>query len=93
MLYSAVVEVDCRVMPTLPDKCELKEQASKWRIVDGDTGERMYITRELNKDSLRKDLKEIKDRGIDSIAVALAHSYTYKDHELEVGEVARELGS
>lgn len=92
MLYSEIVEVDCRVIPTLPGKCELKEQASKWRIVNGDTGEKMYITRELNRETLRNDLKQIKDKGIDSIAVALAHSYTYKYHELEVGDVAKELG-
>lgn len=71
----------------------MKEKANKWRIVDGDTGEKLYVTRELNKKSLREDLKEIKNKGIDSIAVALAHSYTYKDHELEVGEIAKELGT
>lgn len=92
-MYSEIVEVDCRVIPVLPGKCELKEQANKWRIVDGDTGEKMYVTRELDKDSLRKDLKLIKSKGINSIAVALAHSYTYRDHELEVGEIAKELGT
>lgn len=92
-MYSEVVEVDCRVVPTLPGKCELKEKASKWRIVDGDTGEKLYVTRELDKETLFQDLKNIKDKGIDSIAVALAHSYTYKEHELEVGKVAEELGT
>lgn len=92
MLYSKIVEIDCRVIPTLPGKCELKEQASKWRIVDGDTGEKLYVTKELDRSKLRQDLKQLKDEGIDSIAVALAHSYTYKHHELEVGEVAKELG-
>lgn len=79
-------------MPVLPGKCKLNELASKWRIVDGDTGEKIYITRELDKEKLRHDLKLIKNKGIDSIAVALAHSYTYRDHELEVGEIAKELG-
>lgn len=92
MLYSEIVEVDCRVIPILPGKCELNDQASKWRIVNGYTGEKLYITKELDKEVLRQELKRIKDKGIDSIAVALAHSYTYEGHELEVGEVAKEIG-
>lgn len=92
VLYSDVVEADCRVIPLLPGKCELGEMASQWRVVDGDTGEKLYVTRELDKETLRKDLQLIKDKGINSIAVALAHSYTYRGHELEIGEIAKELG-
>lgn len=93
VLYSEVVEVDCRVIPVLPRKCELGDQASKWKIVNGETGEQLYITNDLNVDDIRKDLKCVKDKGINSIAVALAHSYMYAEHELQVGKIAEELGA
>ena len=30
--------------------------------------------------------------GINSIAVVLIHSYTYQEHELEIGKIAEEIG-
>lgn len=87
------MEANCRVIPALPGKCALGDKASKWRKVLGETGEELLVTSELNKESLRQDLSKIKNEmGINSIAVALAHSYTYKDHEIEVGKIAKELG-
>lgn len=59
----------------------------------GTTGEDLYVVKELDVDAIRRDLSELKKRtGIDSIAVVLAHSYTYRDHELQIGEIAKELG-
>ncbi|CAG9813200.1 unnamed protein product [Phaedon cochleariae] len=92
ILYSEVVEVDCRIIPVLEGKCRLGELAKNWRQVDGKTGEKFYVTRELDREEIRRSLRQIKEKGIDSISVALAHSYTYYDHELEVGEIAKEIG-
>ncbi|MCD4808062.1 MAG: hydantoinase B/oxoprolinase family protein [Methanococcoides sp.] len=46
----------------------------------------------LNEDRLRKDLKELHDSGIYSLAVALMHSYRYPAHELAIEKVAKEIG-
>lgn len=87
-----MVEIDCRVIPVLEGKCELGNEMQNWRIVKGNTGEKFYITKELVKDDVKRSLVNLKQKGIDSISVALAHSYTYFEHELEVGEIAKEIG-
>jgi len=74
VLYEVVVEVDCRVVPALPGRCLLKE-GSQWRHVTGTTGEELLVCQELNEDTLQKDLTILKAKGINSIAVVLAHSY------------------
>lgn len=92
MLYSEVVEVDCRVIPVLPDKCKLGPDQFRWNKVDGITGEQFYVTKEMDDEEVSASLKKIKDKGIKSIAVALAHSYAYHEQEVRVGEIARKLG-
>ncbi|KAM3956815.1 LOW QUALITY PROTEIN: 5-oxoprolinase [Aphomia sociella] len=89
VLYSDVVEVDCRVIPALDDKCQMKKS---WPSVTGTTGEKMLIVKDLNEVEVRNDLKALKEKGIDSIAVILAHSYTYHEHELRIGKIATDLG-
>jgi hypothetical protein len=94
ILYSETVEIDCRVVPLLKGQCELGDSILKdWRVVEGHTGERFYITRDLNKDEVHDKLKAVKDKGINSISVALAHSYTCHEHELEIGRIAQKLGT
>lgn len=86
------MEVDCRVIPVLKGKCELGNQTSTWRIVQGNTGEDFYVTKELDREEVRASLQNLKRQGINSISVALVHSYTYFDQELEIGNIATELG-
>lgn len=43
-------------------------------------------------EEIRKDLKVIRDSGIKSIAVVLAHSYAFSDHEAAIGSIAKDLG-
>ncbi|CAK9794957.1 OPLAH [Anthophora quadrimaculata] len=90
VLYKKVVEVKCRVIPALPGKCQL--ETKKWRRVKGSTGEDLFVTEELDEERLKQDLDELKRSGIESLAVVLAHSYTYSEHEVRVGELARLAG-
>ncbi|XP_015172875.1 PREDICTED: 5-oxoprolinase isoform X1 [Polistes dominula] len=90
VLYKKVVEVKCRVIPALPGRCQLVKDS--WRKVKGSTGEDLFITQELDEEKLKGDLLELKQSGIESIAVVLAHSYTYTEHEIRVGQLAKELG-
>jgi 5-oxoprolinase (ATP-hydrolysing) len=39
-----------------------------------------------------RDLQEVLDKGIKSIAVVLKHSAIYPDHEEAVGRLAKEMG-
>lgn len=91
VLYSEVIEVDCRVIPALEDRCQMKKEKN-WKEFFGTTGEKMLVVKDLDEDVIRRDLKSLKERGIDSIAVVLAHSYTYHDHEVRIGKIAEEIG-
>ncbi|XP_057327931.1 5-oxoprolinase [Microplitis mediator] len=90
VLYSKVVEVKCRVVPALPGKCSLDN--SKWRKVKGSTDEFFYVIQELDETTLIEDLKSLKEDGITSLAVVLAHSYSFTEHECRIGKIAREMG-
>lgn len=77
MLYEEVVEVDCRVINLKCENCD--QTTSIWNnkpIVRGITGENILILKQIDEDALKKDLVLLKEKGINSIAVALMHSYT-----------------
>lgn len=84
--------MDCRAIPVLEGKCELGDQTKQWRVIEGSTGEKFYVTKELVKEEVKKSLLEIKQKGIESISVALAHSYAIFEQELEIGKIAEEIG-
>ncbi len=46
----------------------------------------------LDEASVKKDLQKLYDDGYRSVAVVLAHSYTFPEHELLIGKVASDLG-
>ncbi|CAB0043698.1 unnamed protein product [Trichogramma brassicae] len=90
VLYSEVVGVDIRVIPSMNDKCEMDKMS--WKKVKGSTGEELYIISDLNELELRKDLYRLKEKGIESLSVVLMHSYTYNEQEIQVGKIAEEIG-
>ncbi|KAK8866074.1 hypothetical protein IAR55_001225 [Kwoniella newhampshirensis] len=62
------------------------------KIVQGLSGEAVKILREPKLDIVKRDLQALYDEGYRSVAVCLAHSYTFPDHELAIGKVASEVG-
>ena len=46
----------------------------------------------VNKQQVRQDLQTVFNTGIKSCAIVLMHGYRYPQHELEVAEIAREIG-
>lgn len=46
----------------------------------------------IDEPVIRADLQKLYDDGFRSVAVVLAHSYTFPEHELLVGKVASSLG-
>ncbi|KAI0251049.1 5-oxoprolinase [Lactifluus subvellereus] len=62
------------------------------RVVQGISGEAVRILKEPDETAIRKDLQKLYDDGYRSVAVVLAHSYTFPEHELLVGKVASSLG-
>lgn len=102
VLYEEVVEVDEEVILPLgaePDRRSGKhpQEDEKTYAPEGErkesvTGEMVCVRHTVDLNALRKDLKGIRDKGIESVAVVLKNSYLYPDHEQQVGKVAKELG-
>lgn len=103
VLYEKVVEIEERV--TLEDyaenpersttKIESRDSQNGTRdddLVRGLSGEAVRILQRPDEESIRKQLQEVRDSGIKSIAVCLMHGYTFPDHEAVVGRIANDIG-
>ncbi|CAL1701706.1 unnamed protein product [Somion occarium] len=62
------------------------------KIVQGISGEAVRIMKTPDPDAVKKDLQELYDSGYRSLAIVFAHSYTFPEHELQVGKLARSIG-
>ncbi|EPQ53045.1 hypothetical protein GLOTRDRAFT_79063 [Gloeophyllum trabeum ATCC 11539] len=62
------------------------------QIVRGLSGEAVRIMKRPNLEEVKRDLQRLYDEGYRSLAIVLVHSYTYPDHEVQVGKLARSLG-
>jgi 5-oxoprolinase (ATP-hydrolysing) len=89
ILYEHVIEVEERVITHM----HKDESDGMNRIVETSNKEKVEILTELNLAKLEIDLKELIDTcQIRSLAVVLAHSYIYHEHEIQVGKLAARLG-
>ncbi|KAG2148911.1 Hydantoinase/oxoprolinase-domain-containing protein [Suillus clintonianus] len=61
-------------------------------IVRGISGEAVRILKRPNLDLVRHDLQRLYDAGYRSLAIVLVHSYTFPEHEIQIGKLAREVG-
>ena len=43
-------------------------------------------------DVVKKDLQKLYNEGYRSLAIVLCHSYTFPEHELQLGKLARSIG-
>ncbi|KAF2773642.1 hypothetical protein EJ03DRAFT_387045 [Teratosphaeria nubilosa] len=101
VLYKTVVEIDERV--TLEDYAEdperhqteakaLQEAGAEAELVKGLSGEAVRILQRPDESRIRRQLQEVYDSGLRSIAVCLMHGYTYPHHEALIGKIATEIG-
>lgn len=89
LLYERVIEVDERV--TLVSDPELKP-ARTLSVQTGLSGEQVAILQVPNEAAIKRNMQELYDSGIRSIAICLMHSFTFNAHELLLGKIAREVG-
>lgn len=93
-LYDAVVEIDERV--TLEDYVEdptgAKTAPLGDNLVRGASAETVRILKRPDRDSVRSSLEILYASGIRSVGICLMHAYTFPEHEIIVGEIAREVG-
>jgi 5-oxoprolinase (ATP-hydrolysing) len=101
VLYEKVIEIDERV--TLEDYAEdparhhtetepRNDKNGNEVLVRGLSSEAVRILQRPQEETIRKQLQEVYDSGIKSIAVCLMHGYTFPDHEALVGRIARDIG-
>jgi 5-oxoprolinase (ATP-hydrolysing) len=88
LLYEEVIEVDERIVLTQNQRI----LPPHVKVIQGITGEGIYIEKSLDVKALKPALQNVLDNGIDSIAVVLMHAYIYPEHELAIGKLAEELG-
>ncbi|ORX34267.1 Hydantoinase B/oxoprolinase-domain-containing protein [Kockovaella imperatae] len=93
-LYDEVVEIDERITPyqsLVSPKISLPEHDDSV-ITQTTTGEPIRILRRPDRETVSRQLDELKAKGINSIAVAFVHSYLWSDHEDMVASLAKEKG-
>jgi 5-oxoprolinase (ATP-hydrolysing) len=56
------------------------------------TGETIRVIKKPDMAVVSKQLDELKEKGIKSVAVAFVHSYLWGDHEAAVSKLAEEKG-
>lgn len=87
LLYEQVIEVDERVrLAKEEDAVEGK------RVVTGVTGETVIVERQPPLEEVRSQLQAVYDQGIRSAAIIFIHGYTFHDHELQIGQTAKDIG-
>lgn len=53
---------------------------------------RTHTNRRTEKEKIRDDLQQRYDAGFRTLAICLTHSFTFPDHELQVADIAKEIG-
>ena len=87
LLYEKVVEIDERVVldEFYPPNSDFPKEV-------GITGEAVRIVATPNLELVKRDLQQLLDEGITSLAISTMHSYTYPQHELDIGALAESMG-
>lgn len=96
-LYDKVIEVDERV--TIATSTEDPEarviteaEAANRGLVKGLTQEWIDVVKEPELETVSQELSSLYEKGYRSVAVALAHSFTYPAHEDSIADLAQRIG-
>jgi len=108
LLYEQVQEVDERVMlanffdenksadelaPYITSSNDNPQaQAGRGPRIEGVTKEIVVDLKPPDLDIVKKQLLDLSNAGIQSIAIVLMHSYTYAHHERMIGDLAKSMG-
>ena len=92
-VYEEIYEVDERVILKRSNAAvkdvDLFEEAIE---VDSNTNDKLLVLKKPDLDEVEKALKKIHEKGINSVAIVLMHSYMYPAHELSIKEVCKKVG-
>lgn len=88
VLFKEVVEVDERIEVI----SKIEDNKFNNNVTNTYINKKYNIIKEINKELINKYLIDLKNKGIESLAICFMHSYEYNKHELIVEEMAKELG-
>lgn len=97
LLYEKVIEITERITVEEFDEDVTRDSRPPLQeipdvLVRGITGDILRIIRPLDEDEVRGKLAQIKAEGIETLAICLAHSYIYPNHENRIAEIAKDMG-
>ncbi|KAK7753597.1 hypothetical protein SLS62_004455 [Diatrype stigma] len=97
LLYEKAVEVSERITVEEFDEDVTRDSRPPLKEVPGVlvraiTGDMLRIIRPLDEAEVREKLAQLKADGIETLAICLAHSYIYPNHENRIAEIAKEMG-
>ncbi|KAF1845295.1 putative 5-oxoprolinase [Cucurbitaria berberidis CBS 394.84] len=96
VLYSDVFEVEERIVPATCADSELRRLAINYpdtaQTVSCASGESIQIVKALDVKKTKEHLTKLHSQGYRSIAVCLMHSYIFPDYEIQIREIAQEIG-
>lgn len=87
-LYEEVIEIDERVV-LHQSNCQLNKDCP---ISNATNCEAVEVWKSLNEQDVKNELSKIQKKGIMSIAVVLMHSYIFPHHEIQIKNIALEMG-
>lgn len=88
-LYQSVVGVEERVCL---EKFAPAEFTERYESHKGVTGETILVQKQPDLTKVQRDLEQLADAGITSLAIVLMHAYVYPEHERMIGELAQRMG-
>ncbi|KAF7725319.1 hypothetical protein EC973_009658 [Apophysomyces ossiformis] len=95
VLQQTVIEVDERVLLLNSaasinhvDPSTTKDDS----IFQGVSGEFVKVLQKPDLSLVKNQLQKLRDEGYQSVAVCLMHSYTYPEHEKQIGALASSMG-
>jgi 5-oxoprolinase (ATP-hydrolysing) len=81
---------------------EVKERIRPWKsqfesdsidLITGINSEKYVVVEKLDEAQVEKDLKRLhEEKGFESIAVVLMHSFACPESEVKIGEIAKKIG-
>ncbi|KAI4628332.1 hypothetical protein J4E80_002470 [Alternaria sp. BMP 0032] len=94
-LFDDVLEIDERVTlhDSTEDKSTLRDpNRDSYNLERGVGGEAIRVLRPIDSTHAREGLQALFDKGVRSLAITLINSYTFPNHELQVADIARNIG-
>lgn len=87
-----IKKFDClaEVIEEVDERIEVLSHQEKSSVAEDAVSHQ--IVKAVNEEKVRQVLRDLKKRGIESIAVSLMHSYATAEHEVTVGRLAKEEG-